>query len=710
MNIFKMLTPNICVQYGFLVGIFALICFNFNSKLLYHKWKKKRKAEFNLAQTEPSSFKESGWKFQNISVDSREVTVPIQPTTTSPRRISQSSCIPSSNSAYHSSSLLTSTDLAVSGDHSAGESGYETFERPWVPKISNTTINQLGTSPDKVSSIKQKLSTLSSFSRLVEPLGRYCLRTFNGKTNSATQQTSVLFKRETDELSKDLMVNKTHLLGQGCKSCRTSSRHLHIGCGSNYTQATCGNDLHTGFESPSNLLGLQPAVSQWSIIQNENFELGDQRSGANSIGKNSALIDPIYCKIQKSFDQLEQGDIHDVNNFEEEDNLPWCELCWKRNSISSGKSQPFSAHPSSHIYYELQDSQKSSGDLKLSAWSIPYLLNRDNEVSSDLGSTRPTSTPPQLPSRSYGQSTVNLVNRLRNILQNKRKKACSIFKATCSETRVASTLCSFVARPHLYSLSSTFSMTNINLTQDSDAPIIPEKCVTYISAIGGQDVKDVQSESTSLRQNTLPKLTSSKFGSVGFGSNEKLSWTRIIANTKETANISFGRQNRKSNDNIQTNQPNAAKTAIFSSRKIWAPSLQRCRANSLAKSTYNIKLIRQLPKGMDGSQHSIRHIDSETDIVELFGDSLKPTEFCHSSSSLLAPMCHVYTPRHQTSVDQVHFVKSPEQRVYKNTHGFIEKQLWSPSRRATETTHTMSPLMERSIEDEESRRLLSLCR
>ncbi|KAF5406159.1 hypothetical protein PHET_00320 [Paragonimus heterotremus] len=143
---------------------------------------------------------------------------------------------------------------------------------------------------------------------------------------------------------------------------------------------------------------------------------------------------------------------------------------------------------------------------------------------------------------------------------------------------------------------------------------------------------------------------------------------------------------------------------------MWTPSLRRNRSDSLGTSTWAIDVVattRLESTVAPGLESHIRHIDSEIDIPEA-------TVTCHCQTSDFnpGPLRHIFIPRQKHLQQQSSELSDARQATMNNISlksSYRRMRLPLQSKlTGGEQILTMSPLMERSMEDEDTRQLIGL--
>ncbi|TGZ58705.1 hypothetical protein CRM22_009487 [Opisthorchis felineus] len=602
-----------------------------------------------------------------------------------PRSISQFSCVRSEVSTERQSSQPNSLCPCTSLDYSTGESGYETIDRPTATNTSAETVNDYH----------------HSFSSPRKWLQR------RSKLDSWVLRTTRRFRRVQHPSHKGISPATT--LSATTKPCNIKTDHLSAGLAF-FNHGWKDGDIDQVVEDyakDSDVFydGLAPTTvpDACKIPFPEALDIPSEED-ATSLISTSDIIDPIYSKIRGSMVGLSEEQLDELFDTEsqEESKTIWCDNCWTRHYSGSQTSSHISAHPSDHIYYELhktRGNRHANGrpvhpSCDSSVWSIRAVdrssqqPRHQHHSQKSNSSSRPQSdTPPQLPARLYGQSTVNLVDRLRNLLQPRTSKLASptrLLRASASQK--AATMSDILDSPRSDGLLlSPYSLTNMLLRKPKARSSSKLFDVSSPDHPPCQPIKVVQKSNPKSDKDNC-QMTE------GHHCEYKLSLLDQIARleTGRCPNRSFGSEKHK-----------------------WSPILKRTRANSSASSTYAIELVTsgwsEVAAGAGDPMANIRHIDSEIDISDAAHCQItdKP------STSQLGPSRHIYLPSNPVPLSRLS--GSTNRSPYKHhLHPSVTpRRAWSPvDKVASSNTFappvTMSPLMERSMEDDETRHLLRL--
>ncbi|KAF6772021.1 hypothetical protein AHF37_07906 [Paragonimus kellicotti] len=444
----------------------SLICLNFRTKIF-------RRASFRFRESvaaQPSSCRkaktttcavcENGLSPQDSSMAGLSFSCP--------RSISESSCaVRSDVSTDPSRGGWSQVNTCTSPDESTGESGYETIERPTGPNTSDDeTVNDwakcssngLSKKRSRLSAwISQILSSLNQF-RQAWATGSPTIKSSDFSQIPSTTHLGDLERTHTEDMwpNEDATTlpkwdpcvirakkyNSEHSSHQRVNhkdhipilKVRRGSFRIRQLRRKHDSKKICGK---TDFrrlpttDRVTEVISVPPKIADLT----QNSLTGDLDS--ISLTSTSDIIDPIYSQVRDSLDELTQDEGYDnitLLTDEELDRGVGCEFCWKRNSL---QSQHISAHPSAHIYYDLHKLKpegrgrgsytphhRLDQESSCSAWSIrptnPTMCEGHFgglSVHEPVREQTRSATPPELPARLYGQSTVNLVDRLRNLLQ-----------------------------------------------------------------------------------------------------------------------------------------------------------------------------------------------------------------------------------------------------------------------------------------------------
>ncbi|KER28854.1 hypothetical protein T265_04396 [Opisthorchis viverrini] len=594
-----------------------------------------------------------------------------------PRSISQFSCVRSDVSTERQSSQPNSLCPCTSLDYSTGESGYETIDRPTATNTSAETVNEYHHSFSSPRKWLQRRSKLDSW------------------VVRATRR----FRRAQHPFHEG--VSPAAALSAATKPCNIKEDHLSEGLAffnhgwkdgdSDQVVEDCAkvSDVFYDGRAPTTV----PDACKLPFPEASDLP---SEEDATSLVSSSDIIDPIYSKIRGSMGELSEEQLDELFDTEsqEESKTVWCDSCWTRHYTGSQASSHISAHPSDHIYYELRkpraDVRPVHPSCDSSVWSIRAVdrsgqqrRHQHHSQKSNSSSRPQCDTPPQLPARLYGQSTVNLVDRLRNLLQPRTSRLASPTRLLrASAAQKAATMSDILDSPRSDGLLlSPYSLTNMLCRKPkagSSSKLFDLPSSDHLTCL-------------SIVQKSRPKSDKDNCQMTeGHHREFKLSLLDQIAK-------------------LETGQyPNG----IFSSEKSkWSPILKRTRANSSASSTYAIELVtsRWSEVAAADPMASIRHIDSELDI----SDAARCQITDMPSTSQLGPSRHIYLPSNPVPLSRSS--GSTTRSPYKhNLHPPVTpRRAWSPvDKVAPGNTFappvTMSPLMERSMEDDETRHLLRL--
>ncbi|KAF5406160.1 hypothetical protein PHET_00321 [Paragonimus heterotremus] len=379
-----------------------------------------------------------------------------------PRSISQSSCaVRSDVSTDQSREGWSQVNTSTNPDESTGESGYETIERPTGPNTSDDeTVNDWA----KCSSngLSKKRSRLSAWIvQILNSLNQFRQTWTTGNpTNKSSDYPQIPSKTHLDDHKCTHVEGKW--LGEGVTAlpewdpCVMRNKKYSSGHSSYHKDHVPILNVRRGTFRIRQLrrkheskrvcdqtdFGRLPTTDHVTQVMNVPPKIADPTRhlltgdlDSVSLTSTSDIIDPIYSHVRDSLDELTQDEGYDnitLLTDEEVDRGIECEFCWKRNSL---QSQHISAHPSAHIYYEL-DKLKTEGrggssftphqrldqESSCSQWSIRPTNHTAREGYFDKPSVQEPAreqtrsvTPPELPARLYGQSTVNLVDRVSSI-------------------------------------------------------------------------------------------------------------------------------------------------------------------------------------------------------------------------------------------------------------------------------------------------------
>ncbi|KAA3679647.1 uncharacterized protein DEA37_0000967 [Paragonimus westermani] len=644
-----------------------------------------------------------------------------------PRSISQSSCaVRSDVSTDQSRAGWSQANTCTNPDESTGESGYETIERPTGPNTSDDeTVNDWAKCQSNGLSKKR--------SRLIA----WILQTLNNLNQVRRSWTTGNHTIESGDLPQ--IPSTTHLGDHECK--RTEDLWSDEGvtglpkcdlCHIRAKKYNSEHSVHQRVKQKDQVSILTVRRDAFHIRQlrkkhdlkkvcnktdserlpttdhvNEGINIPQQISHLTqhpvtgdldsiSLTSSSDIIDPIYSQVRDSLDELTQDEGYDnitLLTDEEVDRGVGCEFCWKRNSL---QSQHISAHPSAHIYYEL-NKLKPEGrgresytphhrldqESSCSAWSIRPAnqmargghFGRFSVQEPAREQTR-SATPPELPARLYGQSTVNLVNRLRNLLQ---------MRWSVNRLLVAA------SRPSVKHKQKAATLSGLSDSPQTDCGLLPPRSFCNLGEV--------------LQTSCPTQLTLSngcRLFRIGRKTLVKVSPTVLFYSSRPRSRQKFFPSEESF---VQKPSP-----LIVNVGPMWTPSLRYDRSDSLGSFTWAIDIVATSPLESTvtpGPETHIRHIDSEVDIPEA-------TVACHcqTSGSNPGPLRHIFIPRQKHLQQQGNEMPDTRQATMNNIFlkpSYRKMRLPLQSKlTGGEQILTMSPLMERSMEDEDTRQLIGL--
>ncbi|KAG5441643.1 hypothetical protein CSKR_112020 [Clonorchis sinensis] len=579
-----------------------------------------------------------------------------------PRSISQFSCVRSDLSTERQSSQPNSLCPCTSLDYSTGESGYETIDRPTATNTSAETVNDFHHSFSSPRKWLQRRSKLDSWVLRTTRRFRRVQHPFHEGISPATTPSSAT------------------------KPCNIKEDHLSEGLAF-FNHGWKDGDIDQVVEDYAKVSdvfydGLAPTTvpDVCRIPFPETSDLPSEED-ATSLVSTSDIIDPIYSKIRGS----KYRAVSDSVAYMFFNPHPIC-------------LQHISAHPSDHIYYELHkphgsrhaDGRPVHPSCDTSVWSIRALdrsgqqRRHQHHSQKSNSSSRPQSdTPPQLPARLYGQSTVNLVDRLRNLLQPRTSRLASPTRVLrASAAQKAATMSDIFDSPRSDGLLlSPYSLTNMLLRKPK------ARSSSKLFDVPSPDHPPIVQKSKPNPDKDNCQMT------------EGQHWEYKLSLLDQVAKLETGRF------------PNGS---LGSQKLKWSPILKRTRANSSASSTYAIELVTsrwlEAAAGPAGDpMANIRHIDSELDI----SDAARCQITDKPSTSQLGPSRHIYLPRNPVPLSRLSGNTSRSPHKHHLHPAVTPRRAWSPvDKVAPGNTFappvTMSPLMERSMEDDETRHLLRL--
>ncbi|CAL8068231.1 unnamed protein product [Calicophoron daubneyi] len=471
-----------------------------------------------------------------------------------------------------------------------------------------------------------------------------------------------------------------------------------------------------------------------------------------SLASTADVIDPVYSRIRCSFDELVcDEDCGNGSAIHLVDHEQSCETCWQRGSYLSLTSEP-STHPSQHIYYELRkhsEAQRKNPDgcapLDLadspSAWSSQHLdqshaANKCGRINPETPCTCYFETPPQLPARRYGESTVNLVNRLRSVLQSNYTRFSSTKRDFLDFWRKASTITGDLASPKSICKleASTHSLANGSLTNGG-----------RFNSCAGKLNCSINSPMRSKISGTRAGLTPQHLQSENVSSGHPVPAEDGNLNENLGEQLKSPNSGREVTIRMTLRKPVNSTEGLFAVTPISLPASgdDRCHTdhaewatkNCPTRSVWAIEATEsvsgyavQKPNSAHGSTEpkfgGLRHIDSEVDLSDagcpkhpatpervyprkqFYIQPSKPTSFL----SQYQPELLGGTSIQEKCGDRMSNKSTASPSKSKNGFRIYPGVAYSTQSVNPVPALTMSPLMERSMEDEETRSTLHCVR
>ncbi|KAF7262606.1 hypothetical protein EG68_00117 [Paragonimus skrjabini miyazakii] len=728
----------------------SLICLNFRAKMF-------RRASFRFREsvgvqpakkTTTCAVCENGLSSQDSTMAGLSFNCP--------RSISQSSCaVRSDVSTDQSRGGWSQVNTCTNPDESTGESGYETIERPTGPNTSDDeTVNEW----TKCSSngLSKKRSRLSAWIlQILNSLNQFRQAFATGNPINKSSDSSQI-------------PSTTHLDGHKCM--HTEDKWPCEGvtalpewdpCGIRTKQYNSGHSFNQHVNHKDHVptvnarrgafrirqlrrkhdstkvcdqtdFGRLSTTDQSTEVINESQKIADLTQhpltrdlDSISLTSTSDIIDPIYSQVRNSLDELTQDEGYDnitLLTDEEIDRAVGCEFCWKRNSL---QSQHISAHPSAHIYYELNKlksedrgrgsytpRQRLDQESSCSAWSIRPTNQTAREghfgrpsVQEPVREQTRSVTPPELPARLYGQSTVNLVNRLRHVLQMRwsvNRLLIAASRSSVKHKQKAATLSGLSGSPQSdCGLLPPHSFRNLG-------EVFQASCPTRLTLSNGFRLLRIGRKTAGSKSKCLIHCSSS-INLTG----TQLEQSKPLSEQSERDQFFEDIRRAPHHPELSVNERLAVQKSspvVSNVGPMWTPSLRHNRSDSLGSSTWAIDVVSTThleSTVAPGQESHIRHIDSEIDISEA-------TVTCHCQTSDFnpGPLRHIFLPRQkhlqQQSKEMLDTTQAAMNNIalkssYRRTRLPLQNKLTGG-----EQSLTMSPLMERSIEDEETRQLIGL--